>query len=160
MEHLLFLIPSCTSAAVIVLFPSIILHGQKQTFLCYRHYYFPHFLSSPIFSSVLLHPVFSASFQWIQHFFVWDCQVHGVTIGYIWMCGFGQCSVSMSMFSCMYASRENPYPYSCQTQQSPMKPNPKSIELYMCTVLIVSRIDATLLSLIYIPWSPCSLGAL
>lgn len=34
------------------------------------------------------------------------------------------------------------------------------IDLYMCTALIVWTINATLLSLIYIPWSLGSLGAL
>ena len=62
--------------------------------------------------------------------------------------------------ACMQAEKVPIHFHVSSRNTSPMKPYPKNIELYMCSVLIVWRINTTLLSLIYIPWSPASLGAL
>ncbi len=91
MERLLFLTPVCTVAAVITLFPSIILHKQTETDI------------SVFVSLSFLFTVFSPSFQWIQPLFIWDCWVCRVTKGYIWMRCFGLCGVSMC--ACMQAEK-------------------------------------------------------
>lgn len=64
------------------------------------------------------------------------------------------------MCGCMQAEELPLHFHVSSHNASPMKLDPKSIELYVRTVLIVGTINATLLSLIYIPWSQGSLGAL
>lgn len=151
MEQLLFLTACCTPATVITLLPSIIQHRETKTD-------FSIFPLLPLLSTcppcgITVLPVNPTAIHLGIPSPQSDNRLYLDAL-------FWGTVVCVCVSGCVRAEKFPVHFHVILCNTGSMKPNPKRTELCTCTVLIVSGINATLLSLIYFPWSSGSLGAL